>query len=87
GGSQGELQLLHQISTFGHIDIAFLYAAWLCGQVGVLRAPSQSGLDGNAQKKTAAHTRTVGLLGEDTVKTTREDWDSWDTNNGGKEWE
>ncbi|KAG6958197.1 hypothetical protein JG688_00010616 [Phytophthora aleatoria] len=32
-----------------------------------------------------AYARAIALLGEETVKIIRNDWDSWDTGQGGKE--
>jgi hypothetical protein len=38
-------------------------------------------------RQASAYDRAVSLLGEDTVKKTRQDWDSWETFRGGKEWQ
>ncbi|KAG3102189.1 hypothetical protein PI125_g14234 [Phytophthora idaei] len=37
-------------------------------------------------RQAAAYARAIALLGEETVKRIRNDWDSWDTGQGGKEW-
>ncbi|KAG3239044.1 hypothetical protein PI124_g16023 [Phytophthora idaei] len=35
----------------------------------------------------AAYKRAVAILGEERVKQIRQDWDTWDTGQGGKEWQ
>ncbi|ETP05287.1 hypothetical protein F441_18073 [Phytophthora nicotianae CJ01A1] len=38
-------------------------------------------------RKEAAYVRAVELLGEDNIKKMGEDWESWDTSEGGREWQ
>jgi hypothetical protein len=40
-----------------------------------------------SDRQAAAYLRAVELLGADTVKQIRQDWESWDTNFGGREWQ